>query len=292
VSRTSVPVCNLSRSEEKALAAGQSPLFMRKVAITILVSGCAIAGCGKKNNTDRVEYTKANGETTSDIHDVNDGKVGYKVLGGATVPAEAQRLHNAARAKGEAGDYESALALLRQAAKVAPDWPYPYYDMAFTYLLQGDQTNAFSFYKETDRREPKGFFTTKTALWTLEREEKGIFPRGTYLAYVSLEWSEPKKRATIIGQMITNLPAFAPAWKEQALLVADKERRSELFDKALSLEPDPETYGICMLNKAAILENEGKTAQARQMVEKLIQDDASTIGTKALAQDVLKKFRK
>jgi len=125
----------------------------------------------------------------------------------------------------------------------------------------------------------------------LEREEKEIFPKGTYLAYVSLEWTEPKKRGEMIGQMITNLPAFAPAWKEWALLVEDKES-SALFDKALSLEPDLETYGICMLNKAAILEREGKTSEARQIVEKLLQDDASTIGTKALAKEFLKKFKK
>jgi hypothetical protein len=126
----------------------------------------------------------------------------------------------------------------------------------------------------------------------LEREEKGIFPRGTYLTYVSLEWTEPKKRAKMIGQMITNLPAFAPAWKEQALLVDDKERRSALFDQALSLEPDPETYGICMLNKAAILESERKRSEARQMVEALIQDGGSTIGTKALAKEFLKRLKK
>jgi tetratricopeptide (TPR) repeat protein len=248
-------------------------------------------GCGRKNDNERVEFTRANGEKVSDLRKVDGGRVDYQVLGGEPVPAEAQRLHNDARKKGEAGDYQSALALLRQATKVAPDWPYPYYDMAFTYLLQGDQSNAFWYYKETDRREPKGFFTTKTALWTLEREEKGIFPKGTYLAYVSLEWTEPKKRGEMIGQMITNLPVFAPAWKERALLVEDKES-SAWFDKALSLEPDLETYGICMLNKAAILEHEGKTSEAMQMVEKLLQDDTSTIGTKAVAREFLKKFKK
>jgi tetratricopeptide (TPR) repeat protein len=273
------------------LAASQLRLSLRTVVISLLVFGSAVIGCGRKSNTERVEFTKANGEKVSDLGKVGDGQVGYQVLGGAPVPAEAQRLHNDARKKGEAGDYQSALALLGQAAKVAPDWPYPYYDMAFTYLLQGDQSNAFWHYKETDRREPKGFFTTKTALWTLEREEKGIFPKGTYLAYVSLEWAEPKKRGEMIGQMITNLPAFAPAWKERALLVEGNES-SALFDKALSLDPDPETRGICMLNKAATLESDGRTSEARQIVEKLLQDDSSTIGTKALAKEFLKKFKK
>jgi hypothetical protein len=47
-----------------------------------------------------------------------------------------------------------------------------------------------------------------------------------------------------------------------------------------------------MLNKAAILKNEGKTSEARQMVEKLLQDDASTISTKAVAKEFLKRFKK
>jgi Flp pilus assembly protein TadD len=47
---------------------------------------------------------------------------------------EAQTLHENGREAAARGDYAPALALLTKAAVLAPDWPYPVYDRAFTYL--------------------------------------------------------------------------------------------------------------------------------------------------------------
>ncbi len=258
----------------------------------VLVTGMFVGGCTKRDESVRVQYATPNGEKTSEVKDLKEGPVAYQVSGGQRVPPRADQLHRAARAKGESGDYAAALTLLRQASEIAPVWPYPYYDMAFTYLLQGDMTNALLKYREVDRLEPKGFFTAKTALWTLEREDKGVFPKGTYLAYVSLEWSEPDKKRDLIERMITNVPVFAPAWKERALLVKATDQRLAFIEKALSLDPDPETYGICILNKAALLNSSGKATEAKQMVEELARSDSSTLGTKALAKETLKAFTK
>ncbi len=260
--------------------------------VILLVTGGVIAGCSKPDERESVEYTKTNGEKTSDVNAIRDGAATYQVLGGQKVPAKAEQLHRQARAKGESGDYAAGFSLLRQASEIAPGWAYPYYDMAFTHLLQGNTTNALLKYKEVDRLEPKGFFTTKTALWTLEREQQGIFPSGTYLAFVSLEWTEAEKRQEIIDRMTTNIPTFAPAWKEKALLMEGTDQRLAAFEKALSLDPDPETYGICVLNKAALLNSSGKASEAQRMVEELVRSETSTLGTKALAKDVLKTFKK
>ena len=258
----------------------------------LLVAGMLTAGCSKEGQGDRVEYTKPDGKKTSDVNTIRNGDVSYQVLGGRPVPPKAEELHREARTKGESGEYASAIALLKQAAEIAPDWPYPRYDMAYTYLLQGDTTNALLNYRETDRLEPKGFFTTKTALWTLEREDNGVFPKGTYLAYVSLEWLDPGKKQGTIEWMTTNVPTFAPAWKEMALLVQPADQRLQLIERALSLDPDPETYGICMLNKAALLSSAGKISEAKQMAEALVTNASSTLGTKALANEFLKTLAK
>jgi tetratricopeptide (TPR) repeat protein len=251
-----------------------------------------MTGCSKKVEPDRVEYTKSDGQKTVDVKTIRDGSATYQVIGGRPVPAQAEKLHREARVKGEAGEYASALALLRKASEIAPDWAYPYYDMAFTYLLQGDATNAFSNYQEVERLEPKGFFTTKTALWTLDRERKGNFPKGTYLAFLSLEWTKPEARRAIIERMTTQIPTFAPAWKEKALLIEGTDQRLAAFEYALSLAPDAETYGICVLNKAALLNKLGRAVEAKQLVEELIRSDSSTVSTKALAKEVLKTLKK
>lgn len=259
------------------------------ICVTVALAATTfIAGCTKQGEGDRVEHTLDSGKETSNLKDLKEGAAEIRIPGDQKVPPKAEQLHRAARAKGEAGDYAGALSLLRQASEIAPDWPYPVYDMAFTYLIQGDTTNAFLKYREVDRLEPRGFFTTKTALWTLQREDQGVFPKGTYLAYLSLEWVDAAKKREMVGQIVTNLPAFAPAWKERALLVEDADQRLAFFEKALSLDPDPETYGICTLNKAALLNSSGRVAEAKRMIEALSTNDSSTLGTKALAIEFLK----
>jgi len=265
-------------------------ILMRK--IIMLAWLLALFGCGKQDAGTRVEYTKEGGKKTSDINSVEDGTAKFQVVGKQTIPAKARQLHEKARAKGESGDYVSAIKLLNEAIAIAPDWAYPHYDMAFTCLLQGDSDEALSKYKDTDRLEPAGFFTTKTAVWSLEREEKGSLPKGTYLTYVSLEWADPGKKKETIDRMITNSPSFAPVWKEKALITEDSQQQLQYFDKALSLDPDPETYGMCMLNKAALLNKSGQKAEAQRILEELSRSQTSTVNTKALAAEFLKKFKK
>lgn len=246
------------------------------------------SACGRSKKDPQVEFTDANGRKTSSIRQVADGEAKYEIVGSGTVPSRAQELHQAARAKGEAGQYAAARTLLREAIKVAPDWAYPYYDLAFTHLLAGDMTNAMLNYREVDRLEPKGFFTTKTALWTLAREENNTFPKGTYLAFVSLEWVDPAKRRELVEMMTTNLVQFAPAWKERALLTTNAAEAISYYDKALSLDPDPETYGISMINKAVLLYNEGKKAEARHHLVELLRTNTTTTMTRTLASEVMK----
>jgi len=263
------------------------------VRLTImLLAVIVVVGCGKKKEEDQVEYTTSDGKKTSDVRTIKDGRAEYQVTGGQSIPLRAQQLHQEARAKGASGDYKAAITLLKQATEIAPKWPYPYYDMAFTYLLQGDNTNALLKYQEVDRMEPKGFFTAKTAVWTLEREDRKVFPTGTYLTFLSLEWVDSAKKRDLIERLTTDVPAFAPAWKEKALLEQSADERLAFLDKALSLDPDPETYGICMLNKAALLYKSGKITEATQMARDLSTNSSSTQGTKTMAEEFLKTLKK
>ena len=96
--------------------------------------------------------------------------------------------------------------------RIEPLWAYPVYDLAFTYLLMGDFDNALKYYRETDAIEPDGFFTTKTAIYTLEGEKAGLFPEGLYTFYMQIEWTEePEKKYSIAKQIVDNVPLFAPA---------------------------------------------------------------------------------
>src|ERR1019366_8272650 len=85
----------------------------------------------------------------------------------------AESLHQRARLAGESGDYRKAITLLEQACNLAPEWPYPVYDMAFTYLLMKDTENARKYYRKTVDLSPRGFFSAITAIDTLDREKRG-----------------------------------------------------------------------------------------------------------------------
>lgn len=116
------------------------------------------------------------------------GKFDFQIYGAEGVPEIAKQLHNQARTFGQMGDHSKAIETLLKAHELAPKWPYPLYDLAYTYLIQDDSENALKYYRLTDELAPRGFFTSKTALFTLEKEKKGEYPSGIYQLYMSLEW--------------------------------------------------------------------------------------------------------
>jgi tetratricopeptide (TPR) repeat protein len=270
------------------------PHKMMKIASKLfaqLALGILLAGCSKSENDSDVIYTKESGEKTKDITSL-EGKVSYEVLGGGSIPPGAKRLHEQARKKGQAGDYNEAIALLNKAIALAPDWAYPRYDLAYTYLLKAEHVKAIQEYQRVDELEPRGFFTTKTALWTLQREQSGQFPTGTYSAYLSLEWMPESEKSNAVEKMVVKWPSLTPVWKERANLTKNTDQRREYLDIALKMDADAETHGILEINRAALFDSEGQMQQARALLENIITNTNSTLGTVALAKQMKKLFNK
>lgn len=186
------------------------------------------------------------------------GTAKWEVISEKSVNQEAIELHNQGREYGQKGDYEKSLEFLRKANKSDPLWAYPVYDMAFTHLLMEDNSKALELYKQVDSMSARGFFTTKTAIYTLEGEANGIFPEGLYLGYVSLEWMKPSEKAEAVRNLVKNISIYAPGWKEVSLLSEDDSSSLTSIEKGLSVNPDKETYGILMVNKALILNRQDK----------------------------------
>ncbi|MCS3801479.1 tetratricopeptide repeat protein [Niastella sp. OAS944] len=209
-----------------------------------------------------------------------------------SIDAKAQKLHLEARELGQAGNYEASVAKLEQAIAIQPDWAYPYYDLAFTYLLKGDFDKALQFYQKTDSLQPKGFFTTKTALYSLQGEAAGKFPKGLYGYYLQIEWTEDAdKKFEIVKTILANVPDFAPAWKELALLTDNMETREKYIDEGLSKDPDADTQGILLLNKAVIVNEAGNKEEALQILTTLINDPYTTTGNVELAKMVVTQIK-
>lgn len=253
------------------------------------VGGCNRHPSKTQKESPVVVFRSADGRTLTmdDLRGLT-GTFQYEIVGKANVPAEAESLHNQARQAGGAGDYEKAIGLLEQASTLAPEWPYPVYDMAFTYLLMKDVENARKYYRKTVELAPRGFFTAITALNSLDREEQDELPPGTYLEYLSLEWiDDAEAKSKVIHELVKRVPAFAPGWKELATLSDSDAETLAAIEKGLAANPDAETIGILQINKALVLDRRGDHEGAVRLLGELALDPSSTYATEHLAKVML-----
>jgi tetratricopeptide (TPR) repeat protein len=237
---------------------------------------------------DRMVFRDADGRelTTADLQGYT-GQVHWEVIGDANVPAEARRLHQAGREAGSRGDFARALDQLDRALDLAPWWPYPVYDAAYSYLLLGEAGMAEELYERVDQMAPRGFFTCKTSLDTLRRERAGeLFP-GFARAYATTEWMDPVKKRELLAGIVQKYPGFALAWKDFSLLLDDEGSKLNAIEQGLHGRPDPETFGILLINKAGILARRGDRDTAVAILGELALSPHSTLGTEHLAKFAL-----
>lgn len=204
------------------------------------------------------------------------------------MPLKAQQLHAEARQAGSSGDYDKALDLLGRAGELAPDWPYPVYDAAFTNLLKGDHKEALRLYERVVEMAPRGFFMALTAVDCLRRESRGELPRGSYERLLMLEHLEDRSlKQAALKSMLDESPEFPAAWKELAHVLEDDESRLSAIEKGLSHRPDPETAGYLLFNKALILNQQGLHNEARRILGELALDPRTPLDIQEMAKVTL-----
>ena len=220
------------------------------------------------------------------MEQLKDGMYEYKITEnkGNKIPSTARSLHNQGRSKGGKGDYKGAIKTLKAAIKQAPQWEYPYYDLAYTYLLQQDYKNALKYYKTTDKLFNKGFFTTKTAVWSLTHElETKKLKKGLYSDYLMIEYFVDESLQKESYKKFAELyPEYAPAWaKTAALENDDMEAKQNAIDNGLKLIDteigvDAETKGMLFLQQAIIYSNNNEKEKAKRTLADLIMADDVT----------------
>ena len=223
--------------------------------------------------------------------DKADGRFSWELPSAKPVSQAARDAHALGRAAGHSGDHRAALAHFKTASKLAPRWPYPVYDAAFTYLLQKDFDAAYRHYRRVDALAPRGFFTAKTAVHSLRMERDGKLPQGTYLRYLALEWETDRDKARQAALAMTReTPGFAPAWKTVAHLEDDPAKRLALLDSGLKADPDAETRGFLLLDKAVLLRERNQIPEAMVMLGELAVDPRSPLDVEALARHMLAQW--
>lgn len=219
------------------------------------------------------------------------GIYNWQIVDNENIPNEAKILHQEARQLSGQGKYDEGIAKLKDTHQLVPNWAYPIYDLAYTYLLKQDYENALKYYELTDKLAPKGFFTTKTAYWSLKKEAAGIFPRGMYLNYLQIEWlSSEEEKLNVAHNILERCPDYAPAWKEIAEKGKDPNNRLEAIRKGLALNPDLETKGILLINRAIIYDILDNNESAENILDRLIISKETTLANIEMAKFMLKSL--
>lgn len=217
----------------------------------------------------------------------------WKIFDEQTVSYEAERLHQMGRLYGQQGQHELAIKTFDQASQIEPNWSYPHYDKAFSFLLMGDIEKAYQNYKIVDKLSPQGFFTTKTSVFYLDKELKGVFPKGLYLQYLKHEWLETnQEKEQLLQGIVTEYPSYSPAWFKLSSFQDDPEKKIALMEKGLSFQTDPETRGYLLINKSITRHHMGYKAEAIQTLEGLLTDQSAPLDIIELTKETLNRLEK
>lgn len=221
------------------------------------------------------------------------GTFSWELVGSGNVPQQARQQHELARQAGGRGDYAGAVKSCIEASRLAPNWPYPVYDLAWTYLLMDDVEKAEKAYGDVLKLSPRGFFTAITAADCLRREREGDLPRGLYKNLTMLEWmSDNQEKKKLLEGVVAKHPSFAPAWFQLGQLTEGDSEKLAVLDNGLAAKPDPETKGMLLINKALLLDRQGKRDEAITILGTIAVDPASPLGVEHLAKFTLRQLPK
>ncbi|MDY7227311.1 tetratricopeptide repeat protein [Hyalangium rubrum] len=186
---------------------------------------------------------------------------------------KAVQLHAQGRQSGESGNFQEALKHFQQARELAPEWPLPLYDTALTHLLMGESAKALQIYEQVDKLAPQGFSDTKRVIECLRREKSGRIPKGTFLKFIeAMRSPDPEEMRKKLEALTRSAPNFYPAWRELISYGEGLDEQERRLEKALSLKPDIESKGELMLYKATLMRRRGKDAEARVLLQSLVDD--------------------
>lgn len=219
------------------------------------------------------------------------GAIRWEVRVPGTPNPDADRLHQAGRAAGAKGDLDQAIALLTQASELAPSWPYPIYDRAFSHLLKQEFDLALADYRRTLELSPRGFFIARQTADMLEREAAGEFPSGLSIGVATLPDMPKDQQRAIAEQLIQKFPSCPAGWALHANFVTEPVARLAAIESGLAARPDPDTRGSLLIHKAWALERLGQTDRALEILTSLTARIGDSVSTYANAHIALAFMR-
>lgn len=175
-----------------------------------------------------------------------------------------------------AGDVDGAHTTFDLAVQIRPQWPFPWYQRAWTRFLAGDAGGALDDYREAAQRQPV-FFTVQREIRCLEEVAAGRLSIDAYRTYCAIRdqvKERPDELAEAMEKMTERWPDFAAAyltWAEARLVKSDPDGAADLAATALTKDPDPDTASGSLFLLWNVARNRQEEARAKEFADRLIE---------------------
>jgi tetratricopeptide (TPR) repeat protein len=165
-------------------------------------------------------------------------------------------------ASGVAGDLSKATQHFRNAVRLAPNEPYPHYELGYTLLLMGEIEPALSELRRTNELA-QGFFLVQSEIYVCEAILSGALDEDSVNALRQLQQltdagQAQSQRAVELSQQVTARAPSCPLgyyFLGKALLRTDTAEAQRALQKCMNLSPD-DTTAIDALTHIGMLRKE------------------------------------
>ena len=187
-----------------------------------------------------------------------------------------QQYFDAGMRAGKLANYDQAESNFRAAIAMAPDEPYPHYELGYTKLLQREYEEALAEFRTTDELA-RGFFQVQAEIYMCEQLLAGEIDEHVLsllqrLQQMSEGGSGGGKQAEEVARDIIRFSpncALGHLYLGKALARRDPIQAEASLERCLELNPDETTIIDAKSQIGLLWSNEGRSADARQLWREL-----------------------
>jgi len=181
--------------------------------------------------------------------------------------------------RGAASDFSGAEARFREAVRLAPDEPYPHYELGYTLALVGRYEEALEELGRTQELA-RAFFTVETDIWVCERVLDGSLDDAAVGMLRELQrvidagGGQSDEAVALSEKVIESAPQCALGHFHfgKAVLGRDPVAAEQALRRCIELSPDDTTAINAKGHIAILCERAGREDEARSIRQRILAD--------------------